>query len=318
MTWIELTLHTTHEAIDWVRTSLSSTPYSGEIRLTPFAGGEEASSWTYTLQLYLLKTAQAATVLEQIDSHLSSLRRVGLISELQLVIVDQVPPGDRSSNTRVHRIGDRFLILAPDVVFSRTEPNDIPLWLGSSQSFGSGLHPATNLSLRLLERYVQPAMETLDLGSGSGILSVAMAKMGATVLALDNDRTAVTATQDAIYRNHVEAQVTACEGSLGQGSNLGHWMGGNTSGQVETVHPAANFDLIMSNILARINIALAPDFYDALRASQPNGGLLITAGYTTDMEPDLKAALAQAGFQEIDCERQEDWVAHVHRRRSPR
>ncbi len=98
--------------------------------------------------------------------------------------------------------------------------------LKTSLAFGSGLHPATILAIKLLELHITNNMNVLDLGSGSGILSVAAAKLGANVLALDNDAVAVAATQDAITRNNVTDKVRVIQGSLGRGSEIGNWMGG--------------------------------------------------------------------------------------------
>jgi ribosomal protein L11 methyltransferase len=209
----------------------------------------------------------------------------------------------------VHRIGQRFVVLSEDVAYQPETTDTVPIRIKTSLAFGSGLHPATRLSLRLLERHMVPGMRVLDLGSGSGILSVAMAKLGAQVLALDNDSVAVEATQDAVERNGVAPQVRVMEGSLGSGSALGHWMGGEISDQISTVKAIAEFDLIMANILGRVHVALADDYRQALRQTHAQGGKLITAGFTTDHEPEVTAALNAAGFTVIDSERFNDWVA---------
>ena len=215
-----------------------------------------------------------------------------------------------SQNSPIHRIGQRFVVLATDAVYQPC-PDEILLRLKPSLAFGSGLHPATMLSVRLLERYVTPGMKALDLGCGSGILSVAIAKLGAQVLALDNDAIAVQATQATIQDNQVEAQVTVQCGSLGDGSSLGHWMSGTLTQEVSTVQ-ASDLDLIVANILGRIHITLAADYRNALR---PNG-LLITAGFTTDQELEVVAALQTVGFEALKYKRSGDWIAIAHRLRA--
>jgi ribosomal protein L11 methyltransferase len=166
--------------------------------------------------------------------------------------------------------------------------------------------------LELLERWVKPGMNVLDLGSGSGILSVAMAKLGATVTAIDNDPVAAEATQATVDRNQVSAQVTVLHGSLGRGGGLGHWLGDDPSAgapgrssMAQTLHPQADFDLIAANILGRIHITLAPDFGAALRP----GGLLITAGFTMDYADGVSEALQEVGFEEADRATIADWIA---------
>jgi ribosomal protein L11 methyltransferase len=171
------------------------------------------------------------------------------------------------------------------------------------------------LSLQLLEQYVVPGMQALDLGSGSGILSVAIAKLGAQVLAIDNDPVAVAATQDAVTLNDVPQQVTVKAGSLGSGSHLGHWMGRsmeNSTAQASTRQAEPIFDLIMANILARVHVALADDYRQALRARDRQKALLITSGFTVDDQPSVLDALARAGFQQVNQQRHHEWVALVH------
>ncbi|NEQ28411.1 MAG: 50S ribosomal protein L11 methyltransferase, partial [Microcoleus sp. SIO2G3] len=140
--------------------------------------------------------------------------------------------------------------------------------------------------------------------------SVAMAKLGARVVAIDNDPIAVAATASAVQLNNVESQVRVCSGSLGQGSELGHWMN-HHSNSTDSFEPAAEFDLIVTNILARVHIALASDYRQALMPQ----GVVITAGYTIDFADEVDTALVAAGFEQIDREEREEWVAIAHRLR---
>ena len=323
MAWLELSIDATHEAIDWVCTLLSATDCTGDVHIMnpiePDSHGlatQDKPHWDYTIRLYLPDDIHGSACAEKIDNLLSPLHRIGLTRALHLTVVEQKPAHAELYHPRTHRIGQRFIVLTPNAPYHPETADEIPLRLGTTFSFGSGLHPATMLSLRLLERYVAPGMNVLDLGSGSGILSVAIAKLGAHVLALDNDRTAVQATQDAVNQNGVKQQVTVMEGSLGQGSSLGHWMGLDTIDNVPTIDATATFDLIVANILARIHIALAEDLQRALRCTDHRVGLLITAGFTVDYQDEVAMALGKAGFEAIDCERLNEWVAFAHRLKS--
>ena len=309
MSWIELSLNATHEAVDWVCTLLADVGYIGDIQITNYRQTDRATShendWAFTICLYLSNEVGANSQLEKIADLLSPLHRTGLTTALEVATIEEKPVKRRD---RTHRIGQRFVVLAPDTRY-QPQPNDILLKLETSLSFGSGFHPATRLSLELLERHVRPAMHVLDLGCGSGILSVAIAKLGATVLALDNDPIAVQSTQTAVQRNGVESQVTVIEGSLGRGSDLGHWMGGTTQERVPTIAPAADFDLIAANIFARVHIALASDFCQALRPS----GMAIAAGFTIDYADEVTKAFTEAGFEEVDRVRSQEWIALAYR-----
>jgi ribosomal protein L11 methyltransferase len=230
-------------------------------------------------------------------------------------LVETKPPQVEGSSPSIHRIGQRFVVLTPNTPYESQQEDEVILRLKTTLSFGSGLHPTTMLSLQLLERYIVPAMNVLDFGSGSGILSIAMAKLGASVLAIDNDDIAVQSTQDAIYRNGVETQVTAMKGSLGHGGDLGHWLGSYTLDNVSTIESNQIFDLIVANIQARIHIALAPDFQQAVRRDDEYTGLLIAAGFTTDYENEVTTALGKAGFEVVDRESLNEWVGLAYRGR---
>lgn len=309
MSWTELSLNATDEAVDWVCTLLANVDYIGGIQIANYCPPDRSSShqkdWAFTICLYLPNEVDANSQLEKIAALLAPLYRTGLTTALEIATVEEKPI---EALDRTHRIGQRFVVLASDTLY-QPQPNDILLKLETSLSFGSGFHPATRLSLELLERHVCPAMHTLDLGCGSGILSVAIAKLGATVSALDNDHIAVQSARIAVQQNGVESQVTVVEGSLGRGSDLGHWMGGTTQESVPTIAPAADFDLIVANIFARVHIALTPDFRQALRPS----GIVIAAGFTIDYADEVTKAFTEAGFKEVDRIRSQEWVALAYR-----
>ncbi|ARV60999.1 SAM-dependent methyltransferase [Nostocales cyanobacterium HT-58-2] len=319
MSWMELSLDTTHEAVDWVRTLLAEMIDIRDVNITEYAEPNlphlidqdvAHPNWVFTIHLYLPYNTQSRARVEKIVNLLSPLHRTGLATEIQMSVVEEKPTD--TLNSFVHRIGKRFVVLAPNAPYQSDVADEITLRLNKTLSFGSGLHPATIVTLKLLERYITPNMNVLDLGCGSGILSVAIAKLGANVLALDNDNIAVQATQEAVRCNGVEHQVKVMEGSLGSGSVLGHWMGGDTIGNVPTIQATGTFDLIVANILARVHIALADDFKHALR-QDTDTGFLITAGFTADQEENVDSALTEAGFKLIDCERLDEWVALAHR-----
>lgn len=288
MSFVELSLDATEEAIDWIRSLLATVDYSGELQVD-----EAAEPWAFHVRFYL----SDRTKVNQIENALSSLHRTGMTTELETAIVEH----KTESTTVNHRIGNRF------VIGSATAPDDIELNIQASLAFGSGFHPATILSLQLIERHVTSDLQVLDLGCGSGILSVAMAKLGANVLAIDNDAIAVKATQEALTNNNVQELVTTQVASLGKGSDLGHWMGGET-GEVLSIEPNGSFDLIVANVFARIIIRLSEDLRKALR---PNGKLIL-AGFTIEYEEELNEALGALGFEVIDRLQTGDWISLVY------
>lgn len=322
MSWIEIAIDTASEAIDWVRTLLPTAGYDGTVRVTAYDGSSDPETpWAWTVRFYLPQDSTSQTQIQDIEQRLSSLHRTGLTTALQINAVDALPSMDEQACPS-HRIAERFVITPGQAASSDgsashvSEQNlfeDITIQLNESLAFGSGLHPVTGLCLTLLNRHVRPNMSALDLGSGSGILSVAMAKLGATVLALDNDPIAVQATQDAAAQNQVTDRLTAEVGSLGEGNEFGHWMGGTLTEPVSSIQAVDRFDVIAANLLARLHMAIAPDYQRALRRTANQSSVLITTGFTTDAEVDVLEHFTNAGLELVDCERCDEWVAFAHR-----
>ncbi|MDJ0677295.1 MAG: 50S ribosomal protein L11 methyltransferase [Calothrix sp. MO_167.B42] len=311
MQWTELSINTTDEAVDWVYMLLIDANYEGEIYIAPYNTTDDNSSpWTYTICLYLEDNSYINHRINKIAQLLTPLQRTGMAGELEIAEVEaQTTTTDANRNIFRHRIGNRFLILPSHGTNETTSPEDIIIRLKPSLAFGSGLHPATILSLKLIEKHVTPGTYVLDLGCGSGILSIAIAKLGASVLGLDNDAIAVQSTKDAVYLNGVEQQVTVMEGSLGHGSTLGHWMGGETRENVPAIDTQQKFDFIVANIFARIHIAIAKDYQQVLKKN----GILIAAGFTKDYEESITTAMLEQGFIVIDCEQFNEWIALAYR-----
>jgi ribosomal protein L11 methyltransferase len=313
--WMELSLETTHEGSDWVRSLLPQALEAElgqplEMRVTNNTSNprqnQAADERPYTLCLYL--PPQAQTQAEKIWQCLRPLTRTGMASELHRAVVDQVPPQPPLP------LGSRFWVLAPgqSPVPPIPQQTSCAIYLPTSLSFGSGHHSATRLCVALLEQLVQPGMDLLDLGCGSGLLSLVAAHLGARVMAIDQDAAAVKATQAAIALNAcagplpIQTQVA----SLGAGSQMGHWMGQALTQPVACHQPEAAYDLVVANVLARVHSHLAPDYWRSLRP----GGKLVVAGFTQEAMADVELALTQVGFEALTQERAQDWVALAYQR----
>jgi len=311
MSWLAFAIQTSPEAVDWVTSLLAD---AGAIENFQIASTIPATlanpAWIFTLSWRIPDDHRARSRLRELDDLLAPLQRTGMAGVLEFDIQEDRAAEAAAGMPIVRRIGQRWILLSPtstDVPVA----GELPLRMPNSFAFGSGLHPATILCLRLLERYVSPGMHALDLGCGTGILSLAIARLGAThVLALDNDPIAVAATQEAIRCNQMESHITGQRGSLGVGSDLGHWMSGTIPAAVPRFDAVPTFDLIVSNILARVHVALALDYYQALRQS----GIVITAGFTRDRAGEMTDALQAAGLELMDAEESGEWNALAYRR----
>ena len=190
----------------------------------------------------------------------------------------------------VLRVG-RHLVIKPTWRDHIPNPDDLTIELDPGLAFGSGLHPTTRLCLEALEDYLRPGATVLDLGTGSGILSIAAARLGASlVLALDSDPLAVQVAGENVTLNQVEAVVHLEKGTI-EPSNSGF-------------QPS---NLIVANILAETIIELTPALATGLREN----GILIASGIIADRTEIVVASLREQGFSIVEQRNDGEWVALI-------
>ena len=185
----------------------------------------------------------------------------------------------------------RFLIHGSHHTVSR--PGRLPLRIDAGLAFGSGRHQTTRGCLRLIEELFNRRRHldhALDLGTGSGILAVAIAKLWrCQVMASDIDAEAVRATRRAACENHVGPLVHAVQGAGLEDSK---------------VRQAAPYDLIVANILAGPLITLAPEIVGALAP----GGRLLLSGLLRRQEAEVLAAYRAHGALPVRILRDGEWT----------
>lgn len=176
-------------------------------------------------------------------------------------------------------------------------PDDdrITILIDPGMAFGTGTHPTTQLCLELLEDYVRPGDGLADLGCGSGILSIASAKLGAArCLAYDTDPQAVAICQENAAVNSVQDRVVARVGSL-----------------PELLSDAEGLQAPRV-ILANIYLSVLCDMLD--HGLEPTGGpsgCLVLSGILDEQEPELLAAARRHGLQLVETRRRGEWRALV-------
>jgi ribosomal protein L11 methyltransferase len=331
MTWLELSVDVEPEAVESVSELLAQYGYNGGVvvdqPIIPGADGPEYSfdtSRPVTVRTYLPLDERAEETRQRIEQalwHLGQMRAIGQLGVRPLEEQDWANAWKQHYS--IQRLGARTMIV-PSWLEYDPAPGDIVLRLDPGMAFGTGLHPTTQLCISFIEQHVAGGMQVLDLGCGSGILAIAAAHLGATVLALDTDPIAVAATRENVDRNDVAGQVSVAEGSLGSGAALDHWLGWKQEtrrqGDKETerapnppasLSPPLAFDLIVANIIARVLSALAADMAAALRSD----GVLIASGIIADREHEVVAAFAEAGLVPQERRQEGDWVALVYRKR---
>ncbi|MEP0765093.1 MAG: 50S ribosomal protein L11 methyltransferase [Fimbriimonadia bacterium] len=192
---------------------------------------------------------------------------------------------------RPRRIGRR-LVVCPSWEQAEAGPDDIVLDLDPGQAFGTGEHPTTQMCLELLEQHIRPGDKVLDIGVGSGILSIAALKLGADrAVCCDVDPVSVAAARENLQRNGCgdKADVVLAEGI--------RWC-------------RAMFDLVVSNIVSATLVRLAGD----VAARSRPGGAWILSGVSRDNENGVLAACGEAGFAPVERREEGEWVALLVRR----
>jgi ribosomal protein L11 methyltransferase len=237
---------------------------------------------------YLVSVAGTAARTEELRAELI---RLGAAS----VLLSEVAEEDWSETWRKHfkprRVGKR-LVVRPTWESFRAERGDVELVLDPGQAFGTGDHATTRLCLELLDEADLEGRSVLDLGCGSGILSIAADKLGAkSVLGADIEALSVEVACQNAKLNRSAAEFIVSDGFDDRRLD-GPW------------------DVVVSNIISATLIRLSTEAASHLEP----GGLWIVSGIIRQNWPDVRAAAAEAGFS-LESERDEDdWVAAVFRK----
>ena len=179
----------------------------------------------------------------------------------------------------------------------------IDLLIDPALAFGSGHHESTNMCLALLSELARDGMSALDVGCGSGILSIAMKKLGAKVSACDTDEQAVAATQQNAEKNGVQIDKIW----LGSVSNLGEQASSSLSGRA--LCKDAQFDLVVANIIADVILILSADLKKALKP----GGKLVLSGILEKYNERIEQAFSDLNF--VQMKKQNEWLSFVYERK---
>jgi ribosomal protein L11 methyltransferase len=281
MRWAEIQIDTETNAVDAVGAALYAAGCGGfEVRETakpPAVAG------------YLPVDDRLEARLEQLQDALAKLPEFGVSGAGTELTLRYVEEADWATAWKAYykpmRIG-KHLVVTPPWETPELGPDDLAIVVDPGMAFGTGSHPTTQLCLVALEEYVKPGMFVADVGTGSGILAIAAAKLGAgRVAANDIDPLAVKIARENAAINGVTVHVSE--------------------------HMGPQWDIVVANILADVIIDMAYDFAGWIRQGS---GIFIASGIIDTREQDVRQAAEAAGLVLKDARHQGEWVALIFER----
>ena len=303
MYWLEVSVTTDGEAAEAIAEVLQPLAYSNSVVLEqkadPNSLEEDALEPYVTVKIFRPGNEDTPEFRRRVEEILYFL---GRLYPIPAPVFRELQEEDWANAWKDHyrpfRVGKRLWI-QPSWVENgyvtdegdHVRPGDIILTLDPGMAFGTGLHPTTQLCLQAAEMVIRPGQRVLDVGTGSGILAIAAARLGANqLLAVDTDPIAVQAAQANAAINLVEDQITVLTGSLG-------------------VVPAGKWDVIFVNILAPVIIKLLTQ--EGLMNYLADSGRIIFSGIIDQQLPNVETALTQASGHIEQKLLIRDWVTLI-------
>ena len=304
MNWLEITINTTAADIDSVASALTAAGFADLVledqsEFEQFLD-ENRAYWDYideSLQNKLQGLSQIKLYLEDTDTaglqRLKALAETLALPEPQVAAMAQVDWEESwKENYPPQPIGQKLLVL-PYWLDGMDTEGRLPVILDPGLTFGTGAHPSTQMVMEAMESQMPQGAACLDLGSGSGILSIAALRLGAkTAVGMDIDPKAEDiARQNAAFNGYDAPAFTA--------------LTGNVTGDKKLMERLAQekYDLVLVNIVADVIIGLAP----VLPRFVGEDTLLICSGILDTRLEDVELALTQAGLTVKQVFAKEDW-----------
>ena len=294
--WQEVIVATSQAAADLVSDKLIELGSQGTVF------DEDAKSADLCrITAYYPASIDIEAILREITRYLDLLKTydipVGNPEILSRVLEDSDWAGQWKRFFHPVRIGQR-LIIKPSWEKFDAQPEDVIIEIDPGMAFGTGLHASTRLMLTLMEQYLHPGNMVLDVGIGSGILTIAAALLGANyVLGVDIDAEAVEVARENVVKNsRLAPQVSRLEDRIEL-----------EVGSLDTLATSERFDCILMNIRPNIILPLMPYVETYLQT----GGAVIISGILEEEGPELAAQLHERHFLVQDHRTDEGWIAYV-------
>jgi len=302
MAWLEITIDTAAEKINSVVTVLTAKGFSDLViedqeEFETFLE-ENRAYWDYIdeelqeklqglshIKLYLEDTDK--TGMERLEKAVAELKLPMTVAPLAEVDWEE----SWKDNYPPQEVGEKIVVLPYWLADEKTDR--LKVILDPGLTFGTGAHPSTQMVMEKMEEVVQPGFKCLDLGSGSGILSIAALRLGAdSAIGIDIDPKAEDiARENAAYNGFAAPAFTALTGNVTEDKALMERLA------------ADEYDLVLVNIVADVIIGLAP----VLPAFLTDRSTLICSGILDVRLEEVCNALTQAGLTVTAVKEREDW-----------
>jgi ribosomal protein L11 methyltransferase len=309
--WSEISIHTTNEAVEPISNILHEAGASGVVIEDPFElvkVREDRFGEIYQLnpkdypeegvivKAYLPINSFLGETVEKIKDAINNLIIYNIDIGKNDVSVSEVHEEEWATAWKKYyhpvKISKRFTVVPTWEEYTPVNSDELIIELDPGMAFGTGTHPTTVMSIQALEQIVKKGDSVIDVGTGSGVLSIAAAMLGAAkVKALDLDEVAVQSARLNLKLNKVHSIATVSQNNLLEGIS-------------------EKVDVVVANILAEVILRFTEDVAETVKT----GGYFIAAGIIQQKKDQVKESIEAAGFHIEETLRMEDWVAFVAKR----
>lgn len=311
MKWCEISIQTSHEAVELIAEIFRDLGASGVVIEDPELVNDYITSgkWDYTdipiaketevvvEKAYLPVNGELEGRIQTLRQEIKALESRGVNTAPAVLTTAELQDEDWSDTWKQYfhteKPGER-VVIKPTWEEYAPKDDEVVIELDPGAAFGTGTHATTSMCIRQLEKLVKPGMTVFDVGTGSGILSIISAKLGAkNIQAVDYDDSVLKIVEENLEQNNVQDIISVAQSDL-----------------MQNVHGKA--ELVIANIVADIIIRL----FDQLDEHLEQGGNLLTSGIIEDRIEDVLAAAEKHGYGVVERLENKGWACITFKRKA--